>query len=64
MAGVSTVVLPPPRHVLGIRRGRGKRNQGRGLTGGVHLAVKQEERWVVDGLAGCVGPKGIGGLAV
>jgi hypothetical protein len=46
MAGVGMVVLPPPRHVLGIRRGRGKKNQGRGLTGGVHMAVKQGE---VDG---------------
>jgi hypothetical protein len=26
MAGVGMVVLSPPRHVLGIRRGMGKRN--------------------------------------
>jgi hypothetical protein len=52
--------LPPRFH-----HGEDGREKGReGLTGGSHLAVKQEERWVVDGPAGCVGPKGIGGLAV
>jgi hypothetical protein len=41
-----------------------ERDAGKGwwLTAGAHLAVKQEERWVVDGPAGCVGPKCIGGL--
>jgi hypothetical protein len=48
----------------GRRREKGKRWGKERLTGGPHMAVKQEERWVVDGSADCVGPKGIGGLAV
>jgi hypothetical protein len=40
----------------------GKTERGKGKGGdeadrGSHLVVKQEERWVVDGSAGCVGPK-------
>jgi hypothetical protein len=56
--------LPCPTASTQDKVRKGKRNQGRGLTGRSHLAVKQEERWVVDGPAGCVGPKGISGLAV
>jgi hypothetical protein len=52
MAGVGAVALPPPRHALGIRQGRGKRNQGRGLTGGVHMAAtKRRGGWQAGRLA-------------
>jgi hypothetical protein len=43
------------------RKGKGgeRRADRRGSPGS-----DQEERWMAGGLAGCIGPKGIGGLAV
>jgi hypothetical protein len=37
---------------------KGKKSQERGLTGWAHMAAREEERWVIAGPAGCVGPQG------
>jgi hypothetical protein len=52
--------LPCPHGVVTGKTAGGKGESGgkKGLTGGPHMAAREEERWVIAGPAGCVGPQG------
>jgi hypothetical protein len=59
-------VAPYPHGVV-TGKTAGRKGEGggkKGLTGGPHMAVREEERWVIAGPAGCVGPQGMVGCGL